>query len=218
MATFDELNKYFDEYEANPQQQQLGVNFNAPEQGGTPPQEETPYQRMMRERYGAPEMQAQQAQQGDVGLLESIARNAASGFISPIAGQSDFVSGVMGSDGAIGKTLADKASELSTKTKEYGWRDIVSHPIDYALDVRNGLPADAANFFGSSASMLAEGALIGAAIPASVGTAVSGGALALASKLGVKALPKALQVLGVGVDNAGKTFLQKGLIDRKSVV
>lgn len=63
MATYDELSKYLDEYEAGPQQQQLGVNFNAPEQ------EETPYQKMIRENYGAPA----QVQQEEPGLLGSVA-------------------------------------------------------------------------------------------------------------------------------------------------
>ena len=63
MATYDELSKYLDEYEASPQQQQLGVNFNAPDQ------EETPYQKMIRENYGAPA----QVQQEEPGLLGSVA-------------------------------------------------------------------------------------------------------------------------------------------------
>ncbi|MBR6144257.1 MAG: hypothetical protein IKQ23_08235, partial [Treponema sp.] len=66
MATYEELLDFANNYNPQPQQE-LGVNsFN---QGGMVQQEETPYQRMMRETYGAPA----QVQQEEPGLLGSIA-------------------------------------------------------------------------------------------------------------------------------------------------
>ena len=64
MASYEELSKFLDDY--NPQQQQLGVNSF----GGNTPQQLTPYEQMMRDNYGAPEMQAQQ--QESPGLFGSI--------------------------------------------------------------------------------------------------------------------------------------------------
>ena len=65
MATYEELLDFANNY--NPQQQQLGDNFYA-QQNGMVQQEETPYQKMMRETYGAPA----QTPQEEPGLLGSI--------------------------------------------------------------------------------------------------------------------------------------------------
>ena len=62
MATYDELSKFLDDY--NPQQEQLGVNFNAPDQ-------DSPYQQMVRERYETPE-QAQVQNTEQPGYLSGL--------------------------------------------------------------------------------------------------------------------------------------------------
>ena len=91
MATYEELLKSLDDY--NPQQQQLGVNsFD-----GNTPQQLTPYEQMMRDTYGTPEMQAQQQENAE---REGLFNNLINGFTSGAAGVLGGITGIPGQNAA----------------------------------------------------------------------------------------------------------------------
>lgn len=200
MATYDELSKFLDEYESQPQQQQPGADFSMPQQGsgllaGSTQQPLSPYEQMVRERYGAPEqMQAQNAEQPT--FLNSLFRGAAAQGIGTLGGQADFLAGATGSETL--RNLGDSAQNLM---QEYGrpheytageifgngasglWK-YLSDPNGAAYDIGGGL--------GSTAAMAAEAAILSAALPSGAATAGAGALATIAGRLGLKSVATAL--------------------------
>ena len=177
MATYDELSKFLDDYD--PQQQQLGVGGGA--------QQLSPYEQMVRERYGTPEQLQQANVQAGGGLLDNgLTRGFAAGVINVPASMASFGAGLIGSDGEIGNYLSQKANEYGGRGREYSLADIKNDPIGYLTDTQNGALYGVGNAFGSSAGFMATAALLaklgGAALPASV-LAGAGKAAQMASKV-----------------------------------
>ena len=77
MATYEELSKFLDEYTT--QQPPFGAEGAA--------QQLSPYEQMVRERYGTPENA--QAQQDKPGLIGAFLRGAASNALGTIGGQAE---------------------------------------------------------------------------------------------------------------------------------
>lgn len=209
MATYEELLNYANNY--NPQQQQLGVNsFD----GGIVQQEETPYQKMMRETYGNPaqaqqedpglfgsvvnRMSGQPQQQGaeEPGFLSSLYRGAMAQGIGTLGGQADFVAGATGSETLrnLGDS-AQKAMQEYSRPHEYTFNDIFGNGLSSVwkyLSDPNGAAYDVGGGLGSTAAMAAEAALLSAALPSSVAAAGTGAVAAFATRLGLKSVAGAL--------------------------
>ena len=210
MATYEELLKSLDDY--NPQQQQLGVNSFG---GGMPQQQQlTPYEQMMRERFGTPETQTPQESSGLLGsifssspaqqqnaeepsYLGSFMRGAVQQGLGVLGGQADFLAGATGSETL--RDLGNSAQNIMqgySRPKEYTYDEITKNGLssikDYLLDP-NGFAFDVGGGFGSSGTMMAEAALLSAALPAGAATAGTGAIATLAGKLGLKSVAAALK-------------------------
>ena len=211
MASFEELQKFADEY--NPQQQQLGVNSFG---GGMqqPQRELTPYEQMVQGTNGVQEMQTPQESSGLLGsifssspaqqqnaeepsYLGSFMRGAVQQGIGVLGGQADFLAGATGSETL--RDLGNSAQNIMqgySRPKEYTYDEITKNGLssikDYLLDP-NGFAFDVGGGFGSSGTMMAEAALLSAALPAGAATAGTGAIATLAGKLGLKSVAAALK-------------------------
>jgi hypothetical protein len=196
MATYEELLDYANKY--NPQPNQLGVSsFN---QGEMIQQEETPYQRMMRETYGNPaQMQGQTGQQGaeEPTFTGSLFRGAMAQGIGTLGGQADFAAGLTNSETLrnLGDT-AQKTMQEYSRPHEYTANEIFGSGLSglwkYISDP-NGAAYDIGGGLGSTAAMAAEAALLSAALPSSVAAAGTGAVAAFAARLGLKSVAGALK-------------------------
>ena len=196
MASYEELSKFLDDY--NPQQQQLGVNsFD-----GNTPQQLTPYEQMMRDTYGTPEMQAQQQEQP--GLLGGFVKGAAAQGLGVLGNQAEAVASFTGNEtaGNIADAITDYSKQYA-RPKEYTAKDIFLNGLggfaNYATDP-HGMAYDIGGGFGSTAALGAEAAIMAKALAAAgiTGAATLGaGALsAVARRLGLSTVEKALATAG----------------------
>lgn len=114
------------------------------------------------------------------GYLSSLGSGFAGGALGVAGSLADAGSTILGTDGSVGKWFNEKAQQFAKpQGKEYGWREILDHPLDYATDP-SGLTYDVGQFAGSSAALAGTTAAAGAAMPAGTAGAITA---AIGSKL-----------------------------------
>lgn len=134
----------------------------------------------------------QQAQtQENNGYWENFKKGAAAQAAGAVGGQADFVSGVLGTDGAVGDYFQNVAKNNQRQTN-YELKDVLANPLQYITDP-SGLTYDVGGGFGSSGVLGAEGAAIMAALPASVTAGITGAIGAGAARMGLPWIANALK-------------------------
>lgn len=131
-----------------------------------------------------------QQEQEDTGYIDAALRGMKAQAAGALGGQADFVTGVLGTDGAVGDALQG-VMQRNNRKRNYEWKDIISRPIDYALDPE-GLAYDVGGGFGSSGVLGMEGLALATALPAGVTAGVGSGIAAAAARMGIPWLGKVM--------------------------
>lgn len=210
MATYEELSKFLDDYDpqqpAVQQPQGGGLLANAPQ-----PQQLSPYEQMVRERYGVPgQMPAQNAEQP--GYVDAFLNGAKANALGVLGGEAEAVASWTGNEtaGKIADSIADYSRQFA-RPKEYSASDKLT--LDYWTNP-NGAFYDAGTGFGASGVMMAQAAALIAALKmAGVGSVATIPVTALASiagRLGFTKLASGL-LTPAGQKVAASILLSKGV-------